>query len=223
MPELLAAFEAWEWQVEVIVVDDGSEDGGIIAAHCKSWNCRYLRNESARGKGNAVRKGILSATAPVVMFMDGDFPFDLETVHRLVSMMQQTNAGIVIGNRTDPQSQYPKDLPLQRQLGSYLLSRFIRMLNLTVFKDTQCGIKCFRTSVGHELFSRAKEDGFAFDIEILALAQQLRIPVVTIPVSVKPQATTTVKVFRHGWQTLRRCLAIWYNQKIQLHETGMGK
>jgi dolichyl-phosphate beta-glucosyltransferase len=169
---------------ELLVVDDGSRDGTIqvveeIAA--RDPRVRTLRQPQNRGKGAAVRRGVLEARGRHILFMDADLATPVE---ELDTLFVWTNRGyeVVIGSRGLPDSDIRERQPRARELMGRVFNLLVRSVLLGGFKDTQCGFKLFERSAARDLFSRQKLDGFAFDVEVLLLAKERGYRIAEVPV-----------------------------------------
>ncbi|NML22642.1 glycosyltransferase [Pseudoflavitalea sp. G-6-1-2] len=181
---------------EILIVDDGSVMKDEIRAIAAQHNCGYLRNDPNAGKGNAVRKGVLAASGDCIIFMDGDFPFELQVIENMMLALQQHP--IVIGDRTLPGSKYAKETVVLRKAGSRILSSIINRFYVKGITDSQCGIKGFHAKIAKAMFERITLNGFSFDVELLYIAQRNQIPVHRIPVHVFEQEGSSVNVFKDG-------------------------
>jgi len=176
---------------EVILVDDGSTDGtGDLVASRFAGRVRVLRQARRSGKGAAVRRGVLAATKPWVLFVDADLSIPIEEA--LVLCAEAERAPLVIGSKRAPGSEL--EYPMLRRwlgtIGNLLISTFV----VRGFHDTQCGIKLYRTDVGKELFSLSRIDGFGFDFEILYLARRLGHEIVEIPIRCEHKVGGSVRL-----------------------------
>ncbi len=178
----LAAATAGE-DVETIVVDDGSADdtsevaASNLAAQPRASVIRLDRN---RGKGAAVRAGVLASTGDVVLYMDADLATDLVALPTFVAALE--DADVVLGSRTLPDA-VVRNGTNDRAAMAWVFNRIVRACTGIRTHDTQCGFKMFRGDVARQLFSLARCDRFAFDVEILLLARRLGLRVVEHPVT----------------------------------------
>ncbi|MDY7094645.1 MAG: dolichyl-phosphate beta-glucosyltransferase [Acidobacteriota bacterium] len=176
--------------VELLFVDDGSTDGTAErveeflrsqeALEESSW--RLLRGEANRGKGHAVRRGMLAARGERILFTDVDLSTPLSDLPKLSGALESSVA-VAIGSRALAQSEILRSQPLYRSLGGKGVNLFVRALAVPGVHDTQCGFKLFTRSAAQEIFRRARLDGFSFDIEALYLARSLGYRVAEIPVT----------------------------------------
>jgi dolichyl-phosphate beta-glucosyltransferase len=192
-------------EVEVLVVDDGSTDGTATLASTVAAGdsrVRVLRCHRNRGKGFAVRTGMLAAGGELVVFTDADGSYQPDDVERIVAAL--ADAPVAIGSRdlrTQPSS-------ATRQLASVLFNRAMRTVLDLPFRDTQCGLKGFRREAALEVFGRARLDGFAFDAEVLYLARQLGLQVVEVDVRAEERDGSKVRVAIDALAMLGEALAV---------------
>ncbi len=168
---------------EVIVVDDGSRDAlaEVLEASARTWpQLRVLRHEQNRGKGAAVRTGMLAARGELILFADADGAAPIDQEARLREAVE-SGAEVAVGSRRLDQEQAVRRRPL-RKLAGWLFAAAARWwLGLSV-RDTQCGFKMFRREAGRRLFGLSREDGFLFDLELLVLARRLGYRVAEVPI-----------------------------------------
>jgi dolichyl-phosphate beta-glucosyltransferase len=169
---------------EVIVVDDGSRDATaeiVRATADKDPRVRLLRLPRNQGKGAAVRAGMLAAQGRQALFMDADLATPLSELARLEAALAE-GADVAIGSRALAESHIEaRQHPLRECLGK-TFNLLIRLAGLATIRDTQCGFKLFRGDVARALFSEARVDRFAFDVEILLLCRG-RFRVAEVPVA----------------------------------------
>jgi hypothetical protein len=179
VPSLVAAVPPG---TEVIIVDDGSRDGTADVARrllADVPHGRVVRLPVNRGKGAGVRAGISFATGDVAVFCDADGATDVGDLGRLVAALG--GADIAIGSRSHANASMDEHERARLMLRSGFRRLTSALLDLDA-GDTQCGFKAFRMPVAKLLFSLVKTDGFAFDVEVLALAHQLGMTVTEVPV-----------------------------------------
>jgi dolichyl-phosphate beta-glucosyltransferase len=179
---------------ELIVVDDGSTDGtGLVAQQLLSPvfpRMRILRLRENSGKGAAIRAGAAAAAAPIVAFMDADMSVDPAQIPLLVEAME--HADVVIGSRSLNDSVVQCD-SLQRVVMGRTFNFLVNAVTRVGYKDTQCGFKAFRTPVARLLFHLMVVERFAFDVEVLCLAQRLGLRIAEVPVEWKDSQNSTVR------------------------------
>ena len=210
--ERLSAFlDSTSMAWEVIVVDDG---GGDFAATDLTGDprARVLRLPRNRGKGAAVAHGMKAAIGHVRVFTDADLPYDLELIPTMVDYVRAKGFHVVIGDRTLPQSSYLADIGVKRRLASTLFSAFVGTMVTGGFFDTQCGLKAVRGDVADELFAIRRVDRFAFDVELIYLALRHRLDIKRIPVQLRNNETSSVRLVRDSIRTFADIARIKYNQ-----------
>jgi dolichyl-phosphate beta-glucosyltransferase len=171
--------------VEVVVVDDGSDDAtsdAVRAAAARDPRVRLLRHETNRGKGRAVRTGVLEARGDWVLVTDADLSTPPADVRRLLAAARRARASVAIGSRRVRGSRILVRQGTLRETLGHGFALLRRLLVLPRFRDTQCGFKLFRRDAARALFSAAREDGFVYDVEVLLLATRRRMRVVEVPV-----------------------------------------
>lgn len=180
--------------LEIIVVDDGSSDDTADAA-LEAGADQVVVLAQNRGKGAAVRAGVLASTGRVVAFTDADLAYDPPHLRRLLEAVEE-GWDVAIGNRRLPDSVVERSSPLRR-LGTSVVNRLSGAVLLAAPTDTQCGLKGFRGDVARDLFARTTVDGFAFDIEVLHLTERAQLSLREIPVTLDESgASSTVSIAR---------------------------
>jgi dolichyl-phosphate beta-glucosyltransferase len=170
---------------EVIVVDDGSpQDLQAELAQCTAdWpELRWIRHAQNQGKGAAVRRGMLAARGEVLLFAAADGATPIEEESRLAAAIQE-GADLAVGSRLLRSVAAQRRRDLCRGVAGTLFAAVARRLLGLSIRDTQCGFKIFRGEVGRRLFSLGTESRYLFDLELLALAQQLGYRIVEVPIS----------------------------------------
>ncbi len=171
---------------QIIAVNDGSTDGTkreIEAACRQNARIKMLSYEQNRGKGYAIKQGILAADSEYIAFLDSDLELSPKLLRGYLQEMNRQNADIVIGSKMHKDSRL--DYPFTRRvmsLGYYMMLRMMFHLKL---KDTQTGIKLFRAPVIQAIMQEVETDGFSFDIEILAIAAAEGYKMIEMPVELK--------------------------------------
>ena len=184
---LLAYLQAQNLSSEIIIVDDGSRDqtAQVVQSEIAGVdNARLIGYQPNRGKGYAIRQGVLAARGENILFTDADLS---TPVSEIEPALAQLRAGfdIVIGSRAVAGSAISRYQPLYRRLGAKvfnILRDGIVGVDISRFKDTQCGFKAFRGTVARKLFGLMDVNGFMFDVELLCLALKLGYRIYELPV-----------------------------------------
>jgi glycosyltransferase involved in cell wall biosynthesis len=196
---------------EVIVVDDGSRDSTVVVVErfmARAPELRLIRLSQNRGKGAAVRIGMMAATGRAVLFSDADLSTPIEEVESALRLLAD-GGDVVIGSRALAGSRILVRQHRLRELMGRLFNRLTRILLQIPFRDTQCGFKLFRREAAHAVFHRARIDGFAFDVEAILIAMQLGYAVHEIPVRWINDPASRVTLIRHPAQMLADLWRIW--------------
>jgi len=178
---------------EVLVVDDGSRDR--TAARAESAGATVLRNETNRGKGFAVRRGMLAARGARRLMTDADLSTPIEELDRLGARMDEGH-DVVVGSRALPGSRIEVRQPWYRENSGRLFNVFVRALAVPGVMDTQCGFKLFSAAAARDVFSAARLDGFSFDVEALFLARKKGYRIAEVPVVWRNDAASRVSLLR---------------------------
>ena len=158
--------------LEVLVCDDGSEDGtrALVESRAREEPLLRLIALPHRGKGAAVRAGMLAATMPYLMLCDADLSMPIEDLERFVAALDQ-GCDLAVGSREGPGAQRYGE-PARRHLMGRVFNLFVKLLVVRGLDDTQCGFKGFTRHAAQDLFARQRMDGFSFDAEVLFLARR---------------------------------------------------
>ncbi|MCY4517260.1 MAG: glycosyltransferase [Acidimicrobiaceae bacterium] len=196
--------EALDGRLEIVVVDDGSTDGTAEAARRAGADV-VVSLEANRGKGAAVRTGMLAASGRLRLFTDVDLAYPPGQLTELVDALDR-GADVALGNRRHAQARTISPAAPARAIASRMFNAFTRLVLLRRYRDTQCGFKGFTAEAAQEIFSRAVIDGFTFDVEVLYLVEHLDLTSVEVPVAVDHSADTTVRLVA---QSLKVVTDIW--------------
>jgi len=167
---------------EILVVDDGSRDGTAALVEARGGIVRLVRNPGNRGKGYAVRQGMLAAAGDWILSTDADLSAPIEELEKLVATARRENAVVAIGSRALDRKLVKVHQPLMREISGRAFNVVMRLVTGLPFRDTQCGFKLFRRDAAREIFPRQVEDGFSFDVEDLLIAQALDLRSIEVPV-----------------------------------------
>lgn len=173
---------------EILVVDDGSQDATVEVAehfsreHARPEEVRILRNPVNRGKGYAVREGMLAARSDLGLMTDADLSTPITELAKLEACLQSGELDIAMGSRDLEQSQVEIRQPWRREALGKLFNRVVRLLTGLPFQDTQCGFKLFRLNSCRDVFRCQRTHGFVFDVEILVIAHEWGLRAEEVPV-----------------------------------------
>ena len=154
---------------EIVVVDDGSQDDTVEVATEQTDNgVRVLRLERNRGKGAALRRGVLATTGRTVLLCDADLSTPIEELERLREQLDE--AELVMASRGLSTSRVETHQPFYREWMGKTFNALIRLLGVRGFRDTQCGFKLLDGDVARQLFQHLSIERFAYDVELVWLA-----------------------------------------------------
>lgn len=202
--------QRWPFEVEIIAVENGSSDetyelGRFYAVTVDNF---YIHSIPGRGKGAAVREGMLVASGEWCYMADVDFSTPVECVESFLQAAFAQRVKIVIGSR-----ELAPDL-VQVSFKRRLVGRMFHLITSAVVPgilDTQCGFKLFEARAAKEIFSQALVTGMAFDVEALYLARCKGYEVIEMPVPWTMDRDSRVNLLVDGWQMLRDVAVIKMN------------
>ncbi len=200
LPVVLDYLISTNSDAELIVVDDGSADEtASVAETCmaaQSIATRVIRYEKNRGKGYAVRTGLLAAQANIALFSDADLSTPITETPKLVDPIRRGECDLTFGSRALDRSLIGVHQPWRREQGGRVFNLLVRLATGLPFWDTQCGFKAFRMSVCRPLVEAARIDRFGFDVELIYLAHLARLRLREIPVRWNHDPASKVAVMR---------------------------
>jgi dolichyl-phosphate beta-glucosyltransferase len=204
--EVFEHFERLGEPYEVLVVDDGSRDrtSELVRGLMQVWPVlRLVRYADNRGKGHAVRMGMLAARGAFRLMTDADGSTPIAEIARLRARMPAREPAVVIGSRALPAADVRRDVRLHRWAIGEVFSALRRAVLGVRLRDTQCGFKLVSAAAAEALFGAARLDGFAFDVEVLFLAARAGIPVVEVAVNWHDAGSSRVRFLSDPWRMAR--------------------
>ena len=198
--------QPWDWEVRV--VDDGSADGTCaVAERAAAEEPRIvLQREPHRGKGGAVKAGLLAARAEYRFICDADLSMPVRELPRFMPPVR-TDFDIAIGSREGHEARRIGE-PVIRHLAGRVFNLSVQRLMVPGINDTQCGFKMFTAQAVEAIFPFVRVDGWAFDIEVLYLARVKGLRVVEVPIEWHYRRESRLSLLRDGAGMLRELLAI---------------
>jgi glycosyltransferase involved in cell wall biosynthesis len=203
---------------EIVVVDDGSKDKTRFKAmKYARRNChvRVVSYNQNVGKGYAVKKGFMQAIGEIVVFVDSDMDIDLSTISSYVDALK--DGDIVVATKWHPDSKV--DMPLKRRILSHGFNFLVRILTGAKLKDTQVGLKAMRKSSFINIFPRLCVKRYAFDVELLSVANLYGLKIVEMPTQLRIEGFFNLKDILKMSQDLlgiayRLRITHWYQRPI---------
>ena len=212
--EVVAFFDGRDEPYEIIVVDDGSRDATcerVREVQASHPEVRLIAIPENRGKGYAVRAGMVNARGVFRLFTDADGATPIVELKRLEPALR-AGADLVIGSRALEDPQVSIQARQHRVRAGRVFNWLVGRLGLRGVADSQCGFKCFRAPVAEDLFRSLTTDGFGFDVELLLLAQRRGYRIVEVAVNWADQPGSKVSVLADGprmmWQILLARVAV---------------
>jgi dolichyl-phosphate beta-glucosyltransferase len=190
------------YSIELILVDDGSSDSPATLAFAQRHHIHCIHLPVNQGKGAALKKGFERASGNIRLFTDADIPFQYHNVDTLIALLKTDPHRLIIGDRTDPRSDYFEKASLLRNWGSNTVSMLVNRLFVKNITDTQCGLKGMGKEVSLSLLGDSFINRFAIDIELIYLAHQKNIPILKMPVQVRYNDKSSVHVAKDGLKLL---------------------
>ena len=172
---------------ELIIVDDGSHDDTAVVARRSFGNTgsvttSVIRIDPNRGKGHAVRSGLLAARGRIALFSDADLSTPITEAPKLVGPIQRGECDLTFGSRALDRNLIGVHQPWQREQGGRVFNLIVRAATGLPYWDTQCGFKAFRMEVCRPIIEAARVDRFAFDVELLYVARLAGLRLQEVPV-----------------------------------------
>ncbi len=197
---------------ELIVVNDGSTDATsgvsreVLAT--ATVQTQFLENFPNRGKGAAVRRGLLAAQKPIGLFSDADLSTPLEETPKLIEPIAKDEVDIAFGSRALDRRLIGNHQPWRREQAGRVFNLIVRLATGLPFWDTQCGFKAFRLDVCRPILERARVIGFAFDVELLYLARRAGLRIREIPVRWNHHEGSKIRLIHDSLRMLREIVML---------------
>jgi dolichyl-phosphate beta-glucosyltransferase len=206
---------------EVVVVDDGSGDGtSAVAERFAARSTRRIRFPVNRGKGAAVREGILSTRADRVLVSDADLSTPIEELERLEQALAR--APIVLGSRAAVESRIERHQPWYRELAGKTFNLLVRASGVRGIRDTQCGFKLLDGEVARHLAADLTIDRFAWDVELVWLAQRRGLAVAEVGVAWRNDPASKVRFARDSWRMACDLVRIRWRHRHESAKVSVG-
>jgi len=198
--------QPWPWEVRV--VDDGSADAtaAIVEEYHRRQPRIVLQREPHRGKGGAVKAGLLAAAARYRFICDADLSMPVEELPRFLPPILR-DFDVAIGSREGAGARRVGE-PAIRHVAGRIFNYAVQQLSVRGINDTQCGFKMFTGDAADAIFPRVTVDGWAFDIEVLTIARAQRMRIVEVPIEWHYRRQSQLSLVRDGASMLGQLLQI---------------
>lgn len=197
-------------QYEIVVVDDGSTDSTRLNAARyagRNGHVRIISYDKNVGKGHAVKTGFMQAIGDAVVFVDSDLEIDLNAISGYVGALRRGD--IAIASKWHPESVV--EMPVVRRILSHGFNVLVRLMIGSKLRDTQAGLKAMKRSAFKEIFPKLIVKRYAFDVELLAVANLYGLKVVEMPVKLQMRALLNLK---EVWMMFLDLLGITYRLRV---------
>ncbi len=225
LTQIATFLQTQAYSAEIVVVENGSTDRTLELARDFERRMPNLRalHERGRGKGLAVRRGMLEAEGEYRFICDADLSMPIAEVNRFIPPWLP-DLDIAIASREAPGAIRFNE-PAYRHFTGRVFNTLVRLTALPGLQDTQCGFKCFRGVVADEIFPLQTITGWTFDVEVLYIARRRGYRIVEIPIPWYFDSHSKVRVIKDSLRMAMDLLAIRRNARHGLynHETSSGR
>ena len=199
-----------KYNFEVIVIDDGSKDKTKEKIKSiKNKHLKLISYKPNRGKGHAVKTGMLAAKGDLLLFLDADLSTPIEEIEKFIPLTKKYD--VVIASRALKESKIKVHQPFFREFIGKVFNKMVQLLAVWGIKDTQCGFKMFTKKAANIIFKRQRIHGWAFDVELLFLAKKYRLKIKEMPVTWINEGDSRVSPIKSSIQMFIQILKINLN------------
>ena len=215
LPPTLAAINAYlnrqSYTSEIVVVENGSQDLTAVITEAFAADHPRVRliREGARGKGLAVRRGMLEAKGHYRFICDADLSMPIEELAKFLPP-QLEGVDVAIGSREAPGAHRYNE-PAHRHIIGRIFSNLVKLFALPGFEDTQCGFKCFSARCADDIFGVQLLNGMSFDVEALFIARKRGYRIVEVPIHWYFQSESRVRLIDDSLRMFMDILTIRRN------------
>ncbi len=192
-------------EYEIVFSDDGSNDGcGEVVRALDLPNVRVVSYPDNRGKGSAVREGIKKCVGDVIVCTDCDLAYGTDAIVNIYNRIISGGEHVIIGSRNIASDGY-EGYTFARKIMSKTYIKLVSLIAGFRYSDSQCGLKCYCIESARSIFEHCTVNGFAFDLEVLLLAEKFGMKIAEVPVKIINHRESTSKVhpFRDSIKMIR--------------------
>lgn len=213
VPRLLEYFAGQSYSYEFVIVDDGSSDGTPDLARklfAPAPSARVVESKPNRGKGHAVKVGMLEARGQVRLFLDADLSTPMDELDKFWPWLDK-GYKVVIGSRKMKGANITRHQPAWRENLGKVFTWLTNQIATKNISDVTCGFKCFTADAAEHLFSQSVVDDWSFDAEVLFIAQRSGYRIKEVPVTWHDTPGTKVRLLRDATKSIQGLLKIRLN------------
>ncbi len=193
---------------EIIFANDGSRDNCAQIVEELSLPCvRVVGYDKNQGKGCAVRHGVLASVGEVVLFTDADLAYGLDVIKEAVDVLENGKHDLLVASRTKHPEGYEGYTPI-RKLASKTYLKVLNLFGGIKVSDAQCGFKGFRGDVGRRIFSYCETNNFAFDLELILIAQKMGLKIYELPAKIINHRESKVNLVKDATRMVKEIFKI---------------
>lgn len=202
---------------EIIFADDGSRDGSAeIVRSLDLSGVRVVGYEKNQGKGCAVRCGVLASKGDIVLFTDADLAYGTDIIEQASDILERGEYEVLVASRAKHREGYEGYTPI-RKLASKIYIKIINLFGGIRISDAQCGFKGFDGDIARNIFSYCKTNNFAFDLEVILIAQKMKLKIFELPAKIINHRESKVNVVKDAIRMLKEISRIKKNvRKIDI-------
>ena len=196
---------------EILVVDAGSQDRTYQVAQQLAYDnhIKLIRHDSNRGKGAAVRSGVMNSRGDAVLIMDADLSTRPETLESFIPALTE-GADLITGDRRNPASHIDRPQPILRRVMGRVYVTLARTVTGSSLRDFNCGFKLIRGDTARSLLAQCRSDRWVWDVEAIALALRQGLEVKAIPVTWRQGDRTAVAPFNAALVSIIELAKLWF-------------
>jgi len=227
LEKIVAFLQEQDYEAEVIVVDNGSQDNtsGIVEEFMSRDPFISLIRDERRGKGLAVKLGMLAGRGEYLFICDADLSMPIEEAAKFLPPQLEGYDVAIASREVEGARRYGE--PAYRHLMGRVFNFLVRLLAVPGFQDTQCGFKCFRQAVARDIFPYQTMDGWGFDVEVLFIARKRGYCIVEVPINWYYMANSRVRPIKDTLGMLGELLKVrlndWRGMYLSPRREGPGE